>query len=1461
MMNDILKLGFGVFVVGPRARIENPPAMILLNPGQKRQCGPRDTVDFVNTQVNYKSRHTWRRWDFDDNFAPQCTSFSRPHPGFPPAAGWANAQAQYRNSDHFFILNKIIYPGKMHCKWSFDTLPRHAYPDWDSVYLWYRYGKDFMPWDFTQFTNGALGTGQNRVAPWDSAWWGQVVYLDIKSGKWSRTQDSSFYFYEVFQETYFDSLTGMNVTRDQVRFVPGGKWIRWPRIDNLPFETNNNQDLVGPYNPINMQNVPDPIAVSRGKYPYTDYNLNGQMNDTWTVTQFDPKTFDSWTLTHQTVLNTGDSMYRHAFKRSIQRCITVRQRVKDSSNNETSNPGMQYDALMLDNFDCEHENQVQLAFGQADAYGLGLSGKICQGSAANNFNAQIRFNMGQIGSFPGVVPNCGQSYILMNLDSLADRRDLTPCDLDGFTTFEGGITPGGLPRPNFNTLPDYFPFPPGPWMNPNGTVNVYHYDPFHPLFPTPLPADQEGWVTIGVAIGNGSKDTTLTVLLSTYRNNQGSYAGAGPFGPPNQQPLVLNPFGFTVTGSTFQNGARHNYQFSQATNIRPLQNTNDSLIDIIYTDANYPKCVSSVVWYHRFFRLVNINANFEEFPASCWHRGKGDSITVFYNDSIMDSIRFSAWAWGDGTVTVDSFWYKGGNVTDAFYTNGVRRVRYNIDLLENVVLDSTVWPIRASGIGANDGLRPGQKFAVVPYDTLDFCQTQIQGVPVRNLNPPTYVADTALMFMPIQHKYVRSSWEAAGRGPDASVSTTVHFIATTADCQSRIFKLMPIGVIDTFDTRKSSHNGEFDSLFCENEEVFFYDSVRYWRYDCQTTFLPDNPGRSRPRPTFAVTVFDPNTDPRALLQLDPFDFWRQAEFDPNTIKDSFTITKVLWNPGANRYDTLKRRGAVFAERMYWDFGDGNTYTGTKPSHKYNNFGRYRVRMVTMDSLGWYDTCVRWVNIVKPIARIYSPQLVYGCGQITQFTDTSYIDVGASDPGVDKIVNNQWWFGENKKDTIVPIAINRKNTQWLYRSNGYFTVKLAIETEQGCRDTAYQDVFISGPRPRFRVITDTIGCTPLKVRIINLADSIPGITPGDTPTVETIVYWGDGNQTTILGRNDTVEHIYGDSGLYEIFVAGRDAITGQNTSCPIVYFPDTVDGFNAPIRIRVYEYPVNITGNYRYLCEGEELEITNSSDSNFTAFQYNIYDRSTDILLDSFPGNGPATVGNPIVTKRIFDTSGDYRIVMIPIGFSSNVPLAAQPNCKVTDTIDVLVSNVVADFTIDSVGIPTFKFTNTSTNAEAYEWYLYTDSTRTTIRAQKLGTLNDPNFEYNLGNEKGKFVVCLKAITADSLGSTGPCEDTTCKVIINEFTTDIKIFNVFTPNNDGSNDVFKVDIEGSEEYEIFIYNRWGGLVYESTDFSKSWNGKVMNEGAESPAGVYYYIINYKLKAQDKKSVNGTVTLMK
>lgn len=77
-------------------------------------------------------------------------------------------------------------------------------------------------------------------------------------------------------------------------------------------------------------------------------------------------------------------------------------------------------------------------------------------------------------------------------------------------------------------------------------------------------------------------------------------------------------------------------------------------------------------------------------------------------------------------------------------------------------------------------------------------------------------------------------------------------------------------------------------------------------------------------------------------------------------------------------------------------------------------------------------------------------------------------------------------------------------------------------------------------------------------------------------------------------------------------------------------------------------------------------------------------------------------------------------------------------------------------------------------------------------------------------------------------------------------------NIFTPNNDGLNDYFQMptlppDFCESVFSDIKIYNRWGGLVYKSTDRSFKWDGKSVSEG------VYYYIITYT-----DKEFKGTVT---
>lgn len=85
-------------------------------------------------------------------------------------------------------------------------------------------------------------------------------------------------------------------------------------------------------------------------------------------------------------------------------------------------------------------------------------------------------------------------------------------------------------------------------------------------------------------------------------------------------------------------------------------------------------------------------------------------------------------------------------------------------------------------------------------------------------------------------------------------------------------------------------------------------------------------------------------------------------------------------------------------------------------------------------------------------------------------------------------------------------------------------------------------------------------------------------------------------------------------------------------------------------------------------------------------------------------------------------------------------------------------------------------------------------------------------------------------------------------------------NVFTPNNDGINDNFYPVINCElDDYQIYIFNRWGKLIFESSDQYEVWNGKY--QGNDVPEGVYFYRINYlhlnTNSSEDYKT--GSVTL--
>ena len=64
-------------------------------------------------------------------------------------------------------------------------------------------------------------------------------------------------------------------------------------------------------------------------------------------------------------------------------------------------------------------------------------------------------------------------------------------------------------------------------------------------------------------------------------------------------------------------------------------------------------------------------------------------------------------------------------------------------------------------------------------------------------------------------------------------------------------------------------------------------------------------------------------------------------------------------------------------------------------------------------------------------------------------------------------------------------------------------------------------------------------------------------------------------------------------------------------------------------------------------------------------------------------------------------------------------------------------------------------------------------------------------------------------------------------------------NVFTPNGDGQNDEFRVAYRSLAVFHIWVYNRWGKLVYESDDPSKGWDGMIGRRPAAE--GAYFYVV--------------------
>ena len=123
--------------------------------------------------------------------------------------------------------------------------------------------------------------------------------------------------------------------------------------------------------------------------------------------------------------------------------------------------------------------------------------------------------------------------------------------------------------------------------------------------------------------------------------------------------------------------------------------------------------------------------------------------------------------------------------------------------------------------------------------------------------------------------------------------------------------------------------------------------------------------------------------------------------------------------------------------------------------------------------------------------------------------------------------------------------------------------------------------------------------------------------------------------------------------------------------------------------------------------------------------------------------------------------------------------------------------------------------------------------------------NGANEASNSGIDAGNYTVTV----TDAAGcSENELFDLSCTELIPIVTPQL-----LTPNNDGKNDVWIIqNIEQYPEIKVWVYNRWGNLVYESQPYLNDWNG-YYTEGANVsgplPASTYFYLIDTMKKSQD------------
>ncbi len=89
--------------------------------------------------------------------------------------------------------------------------------------------------------------------------------------------------------------------------------------------------------------------------------------------------------------------------------------------------------------------------------------------------------------------------------------------------------------------------------------------------------------------------------------------------------------------------------------------------------------------------------------------------------------------------------------------------------------------------------------------------------------------------------------------------------------------------------------------------------------------------------------------------------------------------------------------------------------------------------------------------------------------------------------------------------------------------------------------------------------------------------------------------------------------------------------------------------------------------------------------------------------------------------------------------------------------------------------------------------------------------------------------------------------------------DVALPTAFSPNGDGINDILYVRGAGIKTLDLKIWNRFGQLVFETTDQKKGWDGTY--NGQPQPIEAYAYVLKATIIDGTTRTFKGNITLLR